>query len=195
MTDHGTQDVVERLRAWAAHPEYRNDGAKLCQEAAAELVRLRERVAQLEKRLEIDVVYIPQKNGQDFVPEVVPPEKRDEMPDGIYTRDCTIELQDKELDRLRERCAELENRRRSSEYALEHLAIAAEDRAERYRKALEEPGREHVIAVARSIGASAGDANHILRAKKAIAALRASMDGEMPAIPSARAALQETTGG
>lgn len=64
-----------------------------------ELESLRERVWELEARLEIDHRFVL-KRGK-MVRETIPAAERDSFPDGITCRDETIKLQDEELARLR----------------------------------------------------------------------------------------------
>lgn len=67
-----------------------------------EIVRLRERVAKLESRLEIDAAWQCTGDSTELVRIEIPPEERDSFPDGISARDATIKLQGERIARLSE---------------------------------------------------------------------------------------------
>jgi hypothetical protein len=62
-----------------------------CREMLAQRDEARARVAKLERRLEIDRVW-KLGEGDELVPQIVPAEERDRMPDGIDCRNETIKL-------------------------------------------------------------------------------------------------------
>ena len=61
----------------------------------------RERIAKLEARLEIDHAF-RMGDGDEMVRYEIPPEERDNFPDGIACRDETIRLRDELVDELAE---------------------------------------------------------------------------------------------
>lgn len=71
---------------------------------------LRQRVAELEERLEIDHYFTVDEMTGEKIRVEVPPDDRVFQYDGIECRDATIKLQDEAIDRLRQKLADAQAR-------------------------------------------------------------------------------------
>ncbi|WP_182421995.1 hypothetical protein [Aureimonas sp. ME7] len=140
MSAANSAGLVERLRSVMTAPNDTPTWVRIaCDDAAsdleakdAEIASLQAKLREREERLEITHHYVLSGNGEDLVRAEIPPEERDNEPDGIECRDATIKGLEATVASLQARIEALVGERdRAAEDERDRLLALAEAQQER----------------------------------------------------------------